>query len=68
MALTETGIKPEDNATPAASPIISPFHTPVLTGRGGGTGLLISNNWKKLLIISSINSSLNHILLRLLTL
>ncbi len=28
------------------SPIISHFPTPRLTGRGGGTGLLISNDWK----------------------
>ncbi len=47
MALTETWIKPEDNATPAAlSNNFSFSHTPRLTGRGGGTGLLISNNWK----------------------
>ncbi len=47
MALTETWIKPEDNATPAAlSNNLSFSHTPRLTGRGGGTGLLISNNWK----------------------
>ncbi len=47
MALTETWIKPEDNATPGAfSNNFSFSHTPRLTGRGGGTGLLISNNWK----------------------
>ncbi len=47
MALTETWIKPEDNATPAAlSNNFSFSHTPRLNGRGGGTGLLISNNWK----------------------
>ncbi len=41
------------------SPIISPFPTPPrLTGRGGGTGLLISNNWKFTPLSSpSINSS-----------
>ncbi len=41
------------------SPIISPFPTPpVLTGRGGGTGLLISNNCKFTPLSSpSINSS-----------
>ncbi len=45
--LTETWIKPEDNATPAAlSNNFSFSHTPRLTERGGGTGLLISNNWK----------------------
>ncbi len=47
MALTEIWIKPEDNATPTA--LFNNFsfsHTPRLTGRGGGTGLLISNDWK----------------------
>ncbi len=59
MALTETWIKPEDNATPAAlSNNFSFSHTPRLTGRGGGTGLLISNNWKFTHLPSlSINSS-----------
>ncbi len=59
MALTETWIKPEDNATPAAlSNNFSFSHTPCLTGRGGGTGLLISNNWKITPLSSlSINSS-----------
>uniref|UniRef100_A0A9J7XP41 Reverse transcriptase domain-containing protein n=1 Tax=Cyprinus carpio carpio TaxID=630221 RepID=A0A9J7XP41_CYPCA len=47
MALTETWIKPEDTATPAAlSNNFSFSHSPRLTGRGGGTGLLISNDWK----------------------
>ncbi len=46
MALTETWIKPEDNATPAALNHFYFSHTPCLTGRGGDTGLLISNNWK----------------------
>ncbi len=41
MALTETWIKPEDTANPAAlSNNLSFFYTPRLTGRGGGTGLL----------------------------
>ncbi len=59
MALTETWIKPEDNATPAAlSNNLSFPHTPPITGRGGGTGLLISNNWKFTPLSSlSINSS-----------
>ncbi len=59
MALTETWIKPEDNATPAAlSNNFSFSHTPRLTGRGGGTSLLISNNWKFAPLPSlSINSS-----------
>ncbi len=41
------------------SPITSPFPIPPrLTGRGGGTGLLISNNWKFAPLPSlSINSS-----------
>ncbi len=59
MALTETWIKPEENATPAAlSNNFSFSHIPHLTGRGGGTGLLISNNWKFTPLSSlSINSS-----------
>ncbi len=59
MALTETWIKPEDNATPAA--LSNNFSSPLplrLTGRGGGTGLLISKNWKFTpLLFPSINSS-----------
>ncbi len=47
MALTETWIKPVDTATPAALSINFTFsHTPRTIGRGGGTGLLISNEWK----------------------
>ena len=47
MALTETWIKPEDTATPAALSNNSSFsHSPRLTGRGGGTGLLVSDDWK----------------------
>ncbi len=59
MALTETWIKSEDNATPAAlSNNFSFSHTSRLTGRGGGTGLLISNNWTFAPLPSlSINSS-----------
>ncbi len=59
MALKETWIKPEDTATPAALSNNFFFsHTPRLTGRGGGTGLLISNNWKFTPLSSpSINSS-----------
>ncbi|XP_051502259.1 uncharacterized protein LOC127410993 [Myxocyprinus asiaticus] len=46
LALTETWISPEDTATPAAlSNNFSFSHTPRHTGRGGGTGLLIHNNW-----------------------
>ncbi len=59
MALTETWIKPEDNATPAAlSNNFSFSHTPPVWRRGGGTGLLISNNRKFTPLSSpSINSS-----------
>uniref|UniRef100_A0A9J7YHT7 Reverse transcriptase domain-containing protein n=1 Tax=Cyprinus carpio carpio TaxID=630221 RepID=A0A9J7YHT7_CYPCA len=47
MALTETWIKPEDTATPAAlSTNFTCSHTPRMTGRGGGTSLLISKDWK----------------------
>ncbi len=47
MGLTETWIKPEDTATPAALSTNFTFsHTPRTIGRGGGTGLLISNEWK----------------------
>ncbi len=43
LGLTETWIRPEDSATPAAlSHNFSFSHTP----RQVGTGLLISNNWK----------------------
>ncbi len=45
--MTETWIRPEDSATPAAfSNNFSFSHTPRQVGRGGVTGLLISNNWK----------------------
>ncbi len=47
LGLTETWIRSEDSATPAAlSNNFSFSHTPRQVGRGGGTGLLISNNWK----------------------
>ncbi len=47
LGLTEIWIRPEDSATPAAlSNNLSFSHTPRQVGRGGGTGLLISNNWK----------------------
>ncbi len=47
LGLTETWIHPEDSATPAAlSNNYSFSHTPRQVGQGGGTGLLISNNWK----------------------
>ncbi len=47
LGLTETWIRPEDSATPAAlSNNYSFSHTPRQVGRGGGTGLLISNNCK----------------------
>ncbi|XP_058604771.1 uncharacterized protein LOC131522918 [Onychostoma macrolepis] len=47
LGLTETWIRPEDSATPAAlSTNFSFSHTSCQVGRGGGTGLLVSNNWK----------------------
>ncbi len=47
MALTETWIKPEDTATPAALSTNYTFsNIPRTIGRGEGTGLLISNEWK----------------------
>ncbi len=47
LGLTETWIRPEDSATPAALCNNFSFsHTPRQVARGGGTGLLISNNWK----------------------
>ncbi len=47
LGLTETWIRPEDSATPAAlSHNFSFLTTQGKLGRGGGTGLLISNNWK----------------------
>ncbi len=47
LGLTETWIRPEDSATAAAlSHNFSFSHTPRQFGQGGGTGLLISNNWK----------------------
>ncbi len=47
MALTETWIKPEDTATPAALSTNFTFsHTHRTIVRGGGTGLFISNECK----------------------
>ena len=47
LALTETWIKPENTATPAAlSAGFSFTHSPRVGRQGGGTGLLISNKWK----------------------
>ncbi len=58
MALTETWIKPEDTATPAALSTNFTFsHTPRTIGRGGGTGLLISNEWKFELLPSPTGNS-----------
>ena len=46
LALTETWITPDNTSTPAAlSSAFSFTHTPRPTGRGGGTGLLISPKW-----------------------
>ncbi|XP_073804523.1 uncharacterized protein isoform X1 [Danio rerio] len=53
MSLTETWLRPEDTATHATlSANFSFSHTPRQTGRGGGTGLLISKEWKFTLIPS----------------
>ncbi len=46
LGLTETWIRPEDSAIPAALSNNSFSHTTCQVGWGGGTGLLISNNWK----------------------
>lgn len=47
LALTETWLKPEDTATPAALSSNFTFsHTPRQIWRGGGTGLLMSSEWK----------------------
>lgn len=46
LALTETWIKPDNTATPASlSNNFSFSHTSRPSGRGGGTGLLISKKW-----------------------
>ncbi|XP_056101741.1 uncharacterized protein LOC130080415, partial [Rhinichthys klamathensis goyatoka] len=58
LGLTETWIRPEDSATPAAlSNNFSFSHTPRQSGRGGGTGLLISNNWKYSTLSSLCNNN-----------
>ncbi|XP_076863835.1 uncharacterized protein LOC143516125 [Brachyhypopomus gauderio] len=47
LALTETWITPENSATPAAlSSAFSFTHSPRRLGRGGGTGLLLSPEWR----------------------
>ncbi len=47
LGLTETWICPEDSATPLVlSNNFSFSHTPHQIRKGGGTGILISNNWK----------------------
>ncbi|KAI5098701.1 hypothetical protein C0J45_10840 [Silurus meridionalis] len=46
LALTETWISPQNTATPAALSSAYAFsHSPRETGRGGGTGLLLSRRW-----------------------
>ncbi|XP_073714037.1 uncharacterized protein [Misgurnus anguillicaudatus] len=48
QSLTETWIKPEDTATPAALSNNYTFsHSPRTTGRGGGTGLLIPKEFQQ---------------------
>ncbi len=46
LGLTETWIRPEDSATPAALSNNFSSYTPRQVRKGGGTGLLISNNSK----------------------
>ncbi len=47
LGLTDIWIRPKDSATPAAlSNNFSFSHTPCQFRKGGGTGLLISKNWK----------------------
>ncbi|XP_056615497.1 uncharacterized protein LOC130430412 isoform X2 [Triplophysa dalaica] len=58
LALTETWIKPEDTATPAALSNNCTFsHSPRISGRGGGTGLLIPNDWKFKQLAPSCNNT-----------
>ncbi|KAK3561324.1 hypothetical protein QTP86_030626 [Hemibagrus guttatus] len=46
LALTETWISPENTTTPAALSSAYTFsHSPRESGRGGGTGLLLSQRW-----------------------
>ena len=46
LALTETWIRPEDTTTPSALAINHGFtHTSRPSGRGGGTGCLVANDW-----------------------
>ncbi len=46
LGLTESWIHPEDSATPAALSNNFFSHTPRQVRKGGGSGLLNSNNWK----------------------
>ena len=58
LGLTETWIRPEDSATPAAlSSNFSFSHSPRQSGRGGGTGLLVSNNFKYSALSSICNNN-----------
>ncbi|XDV50661.1 hypothetical protein PO909_019679 [Leuciscus waleckii] len=58
LGLTETWIRPEDSATPAAlSSNFSFSHSPRQSGRGGGTGLLVSNNCKYSALSSLCNNN-----------
>ncbi len=61
LGLTETWIRPEDSATPAAlSQNFSFSHTPRQVGRGGGTGLLISNKYSTHSPLGNHNSFESH--------
>ena len=58
LGLTETWILPEDSATPVAlSSNFSFSHSPRQSGRGGGTGLLVSNNCKYSALSSLCNNN-----------
>ncbi|XP_065822699.1 uncharacterized protein [Labrus bergylta] len=66
LALTETWIRPEITVTSAAVSVDTVFsHTPRSVGRGGGTGILISNTWKfnKLFPLSNNSSFEYHTIL-----
>ena len=60
LALTETWTKPENKATPAALSTNHSFsHTSRTSGKGGGTGMLISNKWKYNQLLPNANAKYN---------